>query len=862
MARRGGLHADALPHNSKLTTSLDGAITNIYDLTAKSVNETKPGSGTYIYDMGENVVGLPRITIPDDGYVSNGDELILRYAEILYPDNLAEYTDVGVDGTLMVENYRQVLSTDFYTATNGAQIIEPRYTFHGYRYIEISGLSKPLPKENVQMNVLSSVKTTATYESSNALVNRLFKNSQNSQESNFFSIITDCPQRNERMGWTGDAEVYARAAIYNADVYNIFREFNKNHRQEQASDGRLPRFAPSYPAYTEATGAIPNMMNYASGFGTHWEGSIGVLPYHAYQIYGDTAIIEENLDAIERYLDYLYTQKLRIGTTSINALTAGGSLADHLARYGGNTALLNNALYVYILGATAEMAEAIGETATAKKFSKRYEAGKEAWNEVFIDPDTVKPRTAAATPAINDRQSNYSLPLRYDIISDEYVERFVENYTDLIANPPALSDSNGALQPYTLMSGFAGTPTILPALSKYGHVEDAYKMFEQTEYASWLYPVVQGATSIWERWNSYTVENGFGGNNSMNSFNHFSLGAVTEWMMDYQLGISADLENPGFQHFILQPQAGGTFTYAKGTFESNYGTISSGWTASDGAMRSYECIVPANSTATLYLPASSVGTFQSIGGVAFNGIVTHNGIDSAEFALASGGYKFTVSGGNVSVALASGFVQPATPEEPTTPEQPAVPEQPGQPAPPTQQAPSTDVSVSMTQITVAGIPVKAYTGKQIKPVVTVSYKGTPLALGTDYTVAYGPNKSIGLGTVSITGKGTYIGAKSVSFKIVPKTNSVRKVTIGKKSAKVYFKKVSAAQKVAGYQIQYRQKGTAKWKVKTVSTKKSVVAIKGLKKGKRYQFRVRAYNTVAKVKYYAAWSATKTSKKIK
>ncbi len=143
---------------------------------------------------------------------------------------------------------------------------------------------------------------------------------------------------------------------------------------------------------------------------------------------------------------------------------------------------------------------------------------------------------------------------------------------------------------------------MVPVLTKYGYIKEAYKLFEQTEYASWLYPVTQGATSVWERWNSYTVEGGFNGNNSMNSFNHFSLGAISEWMMSYQLGITTDEGKAGYQDFVLQPTVGGTFTYANGSYDSNYGTIYSGWTAEEGEITSYQAAVPANTTATLYLP--------------------------------------------------------------------------------------------------------------------------------------------------------------------------------------------------------------------------------------------------------------------
>ena len=202
---------------------------------------------------------------------------------------------------------------------------------------------------------------------------------------------------------------------------------------------------------------------------------------------------------------------------------------------------------------------------------------------------------------------------------------------------------------------------MLPALTEGGNIEDAYKMLEQTEYASWLYPVTQGATSIWERWNSYTVENGYGGNNGMNSFNHYSLGAVGAWMMGYQVGIQRD-DTAGFQSFELQPTPGGSFTYTNGSYESDYGTIVSNWTANQGKLTSYEAVVPANTTATLYLPVSEevVADFTAIDGITYVGMEEHNGQMTAKFNLEAGGYNFALQDGKLVASIADGYVADAT----------------------------------------------------------------------------------------------------------------------------------------------------------------------------------------------------------
>jgi len=836
-----------LMSNFKFGTSYDAPATVVKELTAQSVNETKPGSGTYIYDMGENVIGVPQVTLPV-GAVSAGDDLILRFSEILYPDNLDEYTDAGIDGTLMVENYRAALSTDFYECTDGAQVVEPHYTYHGYRYLEISGLSQPLPKENVKTLVLSSVDMKATYDSSNTLVNRLFKNVQNSQTSNFLSLITDCPQRNERMGWLGDAQVFSLAATYNTDVYGIYREICKFLRQEQAANGGLPVTSPSFPTWNTETGAVTLQ---AGGGGISWSGAVCLMPYSMYQAYGDTQIIEENLDAMVKYLKFLDSTDLTVSGTPVDELTSNtGMLADWLSVVATDASLINNAVYVYLMGITSDMAQAAGKTAIATEYRNKFNAAKAKWNEVFIDSVTGKTKTAAG--AIQDTQASYATPLRYNIISDAYVDRAVEHYVKTVTNPVVAT-----VEPYTLTTGFSGTPNLVPVLTQYGYVEEAYKLFEQTQYASWLYPVVQGATSVWERWNSYTVENGFGGNNSMNSFNHFSLGAISEWIMAYQLGITVDSENPGYQKFILQPTPGGSFTYANGTFESNYGTIYSGWTASAGKLTSYKCTVPANSSATLYLPANTVGNFTNITGLTYEGMTERNGTQTAEFSVSSGAFEFDVSNAGVTARKGTDYIDRVEPPKVTPP---AIKK------PPTSTP--TAVSIAPLKLTVAD---QAWTGKQVNPAVKLTLAGKTLVANTDYTIAYGANKNIGKGTLTITGKGKYSGTKAFAFKIVPKKISVTKIKAGKKQIKVTWKKLSAAQQVTKYQVQYRAKGTAKWKTKTVLAKSSSLTIKKLKKGKTYQVRVRAYKTVEQIdanmqivntNYYGAWSKAKISKKVK
>ena len=610
------------------------------------LGEVKENSGAYIYDMGENVMGVPRITIPD-GYVNKGDEIILRYAETLYP-YLEEYQNNDTVGMMMVENLRGAMVTDFYTAVDGEQVIEPHFTFRGYKYIEITGLNQALPLENVKLEKLSSLDMTSSYESSNESVNRLFLNVLNSQTSNFFYLPTDCPQRNERMGWTGDAQVFSKAASYNADVYNLYRNWLRTFRNCQFKDGSLPVFAPTYE---------PNYDTIPPGFGgISWDAALMIIPYNLYQVTGNPAIIQDNMDAIGKYLDYLAASPLVIPEDENNLdtgeiipeLTAQvGFLADWLSIDDTPPGLINEAVYVYILGLASEMADIIGEDDLAKDYQARYQAAKDKWNELYIDPETGKTVTPDAKQFNTftysgymlveahevDTEASYATPLRYGVINDANEAKAVENYVKTIEKAD-----------YKITSGFSGTPNLVPVLTKYGYIDEAYKLFEQTEYASWLYPVLNGATSVWERWNSYTVEGGFNGNNSMNSFDHFSLGAISEWMMEYQLGISQD--TPGYQKFVLQPVVGGDFAYANGGIKSPYGEIKSGWKAENGVMTEYGMTVPANTSAELYLPISQeqAEKIELPDGVSFTGMETRNALDCAKFSVVAGTYTLEIPG--------------------------------------------------------------------------------------------------------------------------------------------------------------------------------------------------------------------------
>ncbi|MDR2970048.1 MAG: glycoside hydrolase family 78 protein [Tannerellaceae bacterium] len=620
---------------------------------------------TYIYDMGVNMVGVPSVTIPE-GWLQAGDTVIIRYAEQLYPGlkgDEAYYVETygrkgkNIAGRPLYETMRAALSTDFYIARNSdAAVIQPNTTYHGYQYIQITLPSHKgaLPTENVKGLVLSSDEvSTGTYVATSndgnttaKLANQLFRNIQRSQLGNFFTIPTDCPQRNERMGWTGDAQAYARTASYNSDVLNFFRQWMVSLRADQgtgsttAAPGGIGSTVPTYNQTDETIFAD----------GTTWAAAICMVPWQLYSQYGNTQIIEENIEAMMNWLNGMDFYDLNETFPHLSAKTTG--LADWLAMDERTPSeLVNNAIYIHMMEVTAIMANAVGRKDYADLLRARHHLAKAEWNKAYVDPATGKTKNPDGT--LIHSQSSYATPLNFNCFNEENLPKATAFLAELAANPS--SSGTGALRfpAYTITTGFSGTPNILPALSRSGRVEEAFRMFSCTDFTSWLYPVTKGATSIWERWNGYEAAFGERNQNSMNSFNHFALGAVGQWMYEYQLGITngkADGQY-GYKHFILQPSAGFNYLSLSGSYNSNYGTISCTWEADGkGNMTGYKVSVPANTTATLYLPVSdAVAEFEEGEGIDFVRRTTHHFRPAAEYSLSSGQFELKITNGKVEV---------------------------------------------------------------------------------------------------------------------------------------------------------------------------------------------------------------------
>ncbi len=605
-------------------------------LTAQSMEEVRPG--VFVYDMGQNMAGIPEISLSG---ITPGTKIKMRFAEVKYPD-LPEYA--GHEGMIMLENIRAAMAQDIYIAKGGEEHFSPRFTYHGYRFIEITGLEEPLPLENVKSVVLSSIhQLTSDYKTSDAKVNKLWENITWSTLANFMSVPTDCPQRNERLGWSGDISVFSRTATYLADVAQFLRRHLMSMRDTQCDDGRFTDVAPI-----------------GCGFGGLLWGSAGItVAWESYRQYADKSMLSEHYDAMSRYMTYVEKELIDHESDILVQHRQWGDLCDWLGPEDNRNdkSLIWEAYYIYDLDLMGKIADVLGKYDDAEKFMKRRDARKEFFLNTYIDHTTGKTVYSAFDPARQgktvDTQTSYTLPLAFGIVDEHddslLYSKFVDNFVTSVCRESTM-DNGKKSSPYSLLTGFIGTAWISQVLSDCGHAELAYRLLLQTDYPSWLYSVEQGATTIWERLNSYTHTDGFGGNNRMNSFNHYSFGAVGAWMLAHSLGIRRDDSVAAFKRIMLAPETDhtGTLISAEGYYESPYGRIESCWTRNSDGTTNYEFTVPANTSAELHIPVLSLEHLTENGKkIEKNKCIKILNEDSsdkpdASFMLLPGKYRFEV----------------------------------------------------------------------------------------------------------------------------------------------------------------------------------------------------------------------------
>jgi alpha-L-rhamnosidase len=524
------------------------------ELPTISVSEPKPG--VYVFDLGQNIAGWGRLRLQETA----GTEITLFHNEVLNPDGTV-YMDNLHAGHLSTGD-RQI---DRYICKGGGpEIFEPNFTYHGFRYVEVHGLkSKPALSAWTGIVFHSEIVPKGEFTCSNPLVNRLVQNIQWSQRANIMGVPTDCPQRDERCGYPGDMNFFMPTAIYNYDMAAFFNKWLVDLCEDsQMPDGHFADHAPYYGP----GGGVAN---------TGWSDAGIICPYHLWRSYGDTRVIREHYAAMKRNMDFL------IKNSSDFRYTGYVQNGDHLnIGGGGSMQIIRGAYLAYEFRLMSEMAGAIGKNADADQYGKLAESARDSFIKTFIDQEGM---------IREGSQSSYALAYSMGLVPDDLKEKISGHFA------AELKRFDGHIA-----TGIIGTSRLLPALNLARHDDLAYQLLLQEDYPSWLFQVKNGATTIWERWDGWRPDKGFQ-DSGMNSFNHYAFGSVGEYLFGYVGGISEDA--PGYKQIRIAPVIQEGLDWVNSSYISIYGRIVSNW-KKEGDKIAMDIAIPANTTATVYIPAN------------------------------------------------------------------------------------------------------------------------------------------------------------------------------------------------------------------------------------------------------------------
>jgi alpha-L-rhamnosidase len=603
--------------------------------TVRRINELKPISDPvekgrfnrerFIFDLGQNMVGRVRLK----GSAPAGTTVTLHFAEVINPD-----------GTLYTTNLRSARVTDYYTFKGqGEEVWEPKFTFHGFRYVEMLGYPGKATRDTITGIVLhSEMEPTGEFECSEPLLNQLQHNILWGQKGNFVDVPTDCPQRDERLGWTGDIQVFVRTAAYNLNVASFMTKWARDVADAQGAQGEVPAVVPYSPGVPEDGGPA-------------WADAAVICPWTIYLCYGDKRILEDNYAVMSKFMEFIINASPNYIRCAPD-FEGWPGFGDWLSINADTPRdLIGTAFLAYDASLMEQIATILGKTADAKKYRKVFEETKAAFGRRYLKGGEV---AIAAPPASAMRrrveqadgisrgnlkvvdygpitsqvfnadlftptQTSYILALHFDLLPAELRPLAVE---ELVADIKR--------RDMHLSAGFVGSPYLPHVLSTNGRLDIAYALLHQKTWPSWLYAVTQGATTIWERWDGWTEENGFQ-SPEMNSFNHYAYGAIGAWLYNTVAGIEIDPALSGYKHTILRPQPGGGLTHACGKLKTMYGELLSEWQL-NGSTFEWTVIVPPNTTATAYLPVNDSKT------ITMNGAVVSGSVHQ----LTAGKYKFKV----------------------------------------------------------------------------------------------------------------------------------------------------------------------------------------------------------------------------
>lgn len=568
----------------------------------KPVNVFKAPNGNYIFDMGQNMAGWVHLKLP----YNPGKKIILRHAEILMEDS-----------TLYVQNLRTAKQTDIYIPARETQIdYEPRFTYHGFRFVEVAGLTQEPTVENVTGKVVASAAPLVSeFSSSNKDINQLWSNILWTQISNLHGIPEDCPQRDERCGWMGDAQIFCQTAIYNMDLAAFYGKWFKDIRDRQTPEGRYPNYAPQVGmTFYDAPG---------------WTDAGIIIPWKAYLNYGDKRIVEQHYASMKSFIDHVHKENPNLLRTEAvgqnygdwvngNTIKAEGYPTDK-----GDVArdLFNTAFFAYSTQILADASKLLGKTKEYSYYNNLAKEIRKVFVKEFIDKDG---RVKGGT------QAGYALALEFNLVPEHLRAQSAKFMVDAIAE-----------YDYRVSTGIQTITRMMNQLSQNNYTDIAYRLLESRRFPSWIYSIDNGATTIWERWDGWVKGRGFQ-RWQMNSFNQYAIGSVGEWMHSTIVGINYDSQQPGYRHVVIKPKPGGTLTWAKGSYKAITGKVEVAWKKEEGRLW-VGVTIPANTSATLILPATNDIREADVP-ISNNKFIKKLGVNNGEtsFKLASGHYQFSV----------------------------------------------------------------------------------------------------------------------------------------------------------------------------------------------------------------------------
>ena len=533
--------------SAPVVAQLDTPVRIVQTIAPVSVTLVK---GAYVFDMGQNMVGWARLKVSGPA----GTRVRMRFAERLNPD-----------GSIYTENLRNADANDTYVLSGSSdESFAPSFTFHGFRYVEVIGFPGTPTTANILGEVASSVsgEPTAHVTAASDLVNRMWSIGIWGQRGNFLSIPTDCPQRDERIGWMGDAGVFWRTGSYNFDIDAFSHKFMHDVTDGQTDTGDFTNVSPD------------SLRPYGSEGAPGWADAGVIIPWTTWMQYGDRSIIERNWDAMQRFMDFI----AKANPDFIRKNGVGPNFADWLAPDDRtNKDLLATAYWSLVARMMEQMAHAIGKEDDARRYADLIGNIRTSFQKAYIkDNGEVGSGT----------QTSYVVALYTKMAPESLEPALINNLVKDIES-----------RKWHLSTGFLGTPFLLFTLADHGRADVAYRLLLNDSYPSWGYMLSKGATTWWERWNGDT------GDPAMNSYNHYAFGSVVAWVYRYIVGIDTASDGPGFHHIVIHPHPDPSMPHASGEYDSPYGTITTDWISDQGKSMSLKVTIPANSSATIYLPA-------------------------------------------------------------------------------------------------------------------------------------------------------------------------------------------------------------------------------------------------------------------